>query len=176
LLLALLPLDLSGPASVSPKRTSTETARRHLDPPRQRSIADPAGGTLTIALRASIASNPRGVAIEIEHRWSGPPERFLERDDPGCSSPHDFLLVDGVPRALVGSVCGGPSPPRAQVIGRGGTWTTGDRIVLSPGRHRLRAIYRVDEKQAAPLDRADTVIHFLGEARSNELVLEVPAR
>ena len=177
LLLALLPLDLSGPAPVPPKR-APPAAHRHIDPRRKASIADPARRPLAIDLRASVGPIRNGaqVSVVVVHRWSGPtPERFLEGDRGACAGPQDYLLVDGAARALIEwQICDGPAVPEAEVIPPGGTWTTRGHIVLAPGRHRLRAVYRVDEKQAALLDRPDNMIVFHGEARSPEIVVDIP--
>lgn len=166
LFVALLPLDVS-PPGLALAAHSTRPAASPRFPPR-----------LVMDLRATIGPIRDGaqVSIAVKHRWHGDtPERFLEGDRGACAGPQDYLLVDGKPRSLVQEqVCDGPWAPSAREIAPGGAWTSVGEILLTPGRHRLRAVYRVDKRQADLLGRADNMIVYRGEVRSPELVLDIP--
>lgn len=178
LLLALFPLDVSVPAPAPPK-PAPPRIKRHVDPPRRPFTVEPAR-PLSIDLRASVGPVRDGglVSIEVEHRFFGPtPERFLEGDRGVCAGPQDYLLIDGAVRALVEQpVCDGPIAPVAQEIAPGGSWISRGRIVLALGHHRLQAVYRVDQAHAALIERPDNMIVFRGEARSPEMVVDIPPR
>ena len=174
LLLALLPLDLvaPGPAPAPPARERPSPPR--VQPPKVHHQPPRGGGPLTVELVPLIVDRGR-LALEVTHRWSGAtPERFLIEDRGACAGPQDYLLVDGKARGFVELPCAGPAAPFGREIAPGGTWPIRGTIALAPGRHVVRAVYAVNDGQAALLERADNMIVFRGEARSPEVVVEVP--
>jgi|GEM_PF-2558287 len=126
----------------------------------------------TMRLIAKAAPN-HAVEVELVHVWRGNRAfGFLTRWIGVCASPADELFVDDLPYSFIENACDGPTAAVEEPL-TNGEFVNRATIHLRPGRHRLRASYRITEETLRVLPTPSSLPRWVGFVSAPEVEIEV---